>query len=195
MWSSGLSEHPLALWCLSQLRGRDWLGSQDRVHRGGGGRGRHSRYGAWTGADGDGEQRPADLSGDRWPSRWPGREAGQSWQPETAATFSLFLLNLSQKAPVFPLPGCAQLHRGCGAGGRVGATGLSSTPSPSPGHDKTLLTQETKLRDMKQPQKKIYFQFYFLYFFSFQPFWDLAQLLWDRRIREKHESSHKVFVL
>lgn len=120
-----------------------------------------------------------------------GLHAGQGGrQGQCCSHSSLFLLNLSQRAPVFPSP---QLHRGCGACGGWGTTGLSNTPPPSPGHSKTLLTQEPKLREMKQPQKINLFST-LLFFFSFEPFWDFAHLLWDRRIREKHESSHKVFV-
>lgn len=167
MWNSGLSEHPLALWCPSQLWGRDWLGSQHRAHRRCEGRGRHSRRGAWMGADGDGEQCPADLSGNRWPSCWPGREAGPALAASHCSHSFLFLLNLYQKAPVQPsgaVLSCTEVVV------LAGGWGISNTPPSSPGHDKILLTQEPKLREMKQLQKinlfSILFSIFFLILFS-----------------------------
>lgn len=52
-------------------------------------------------------------------------------------------------------------------------------------------TRTQTQRDETTPENKSIFNYFF---FSFQPFWDLAHLLWDRRIRENHESSQKVFV-
>lgn len=117
----------------------------------------------WTRADGDGEQSPANLSSDRWPSHWPGREAGAVLAASNCSHSSLFLLNLSQRAPVFPSP---QLHRGCDACGGWGTTGLLNIPSPSPGHGKTFLTQEHKLKEIKQPQKINLFSTIFSFFLS-----------------------------
>lgn len=84
---------------------------------------------------------------------------------------SLFLPNFSQKAPLYPqgaVLSCTEvvvLVRGWGT------TGLSNTLSPSPGHDKILLTQEPKFREMKHPQKINLFSILFSSFlFSFQPF-------------------------
>lgn len=168
--------------------GRDWWDHRQSPH-GTWSRRKAQQIWAWTRADGDGEQSPSDLSSDTWPSHWPGREAGEVPAASNCSFSSLFFLNLSQRAPVFPSP---QLHRGCGACGGWGTAGLLNIPSPSPGHGKTLLTQEHKLREMKQRQKINLFST--IFFFSFQPFWDLAHLLWDRRIRENHESSQKVFV-
>lgn len=62
----------------------------------------------WTWTRADGEQSPANLSSARWPSHWPEREAGAVLAASNCSHSSLFLLNLSQRAPVFPSP---QLHR------------------------------------------------------------------------------------
>lgn len=105
------------------------------------------------GADGGGEQCPADSSSNRWSSCWPGREAGPALAASHCSHSFLFLLNYYQKAPVYPSGAVLSCTEVVVLVGGWGITGLSNTPSPSPGHDKILLIQEPKLREMKQLQK------------------------------------------
>lgn len=172
--------------------GQGLAGITDRAHRGHAAGGRLSRHGPGQ------EQMESRVQlicqvPDGLHTGQKGRQ-GQCWQPATAATLPFFSLICLRGLLYSPHLSCTE-HRGCGACGGWGTTGLLNIPSPSPGHGKTFLTQEHKLRERKQPQKINLFSTIFSFSsLSFQPFWDLAHLLWDRRIRENHESSHKVFV-
>lgn len=93
-----------------------------------------------------------------------GGKQGQCWQPTTAGTLPSFSL-ICLRMPLYS-PHHTQLHRGCGACRRAGDHRALKSPSPSPGHDKILLTQEPKLREMKQPQKINLFSILFSIFLT-----------------------------
>lgn len=121
-----------------------------------------------------------------------GGRQGRCWQLATAATLPFFS-QISQKAPVYPQGAVLSCTEVVVLVGEWRTTGLPNTLSPSPRHDKIVLTQEPKLREMKHPQKINLFSILFFYSL-FSLFRNFACHLWGRRIREKQEGSHKVFV-
>lgn len=173
-------------------------------------------------AEGEGARCPADLSDDGWfPHRrwlrWLGREGGrhgQRWRPAASVTlpfFSLICPRRPTSSPSGAAPGC---RSGRGAGGRTGDHRTLEQLLPRDLARHLLPARGAEPGEVKQPQKiQSIFNAIFSFFFSyFQPLWDLAlggehQVLplvalplgrssvlpWDRRIREKHEVSCKVF--